>query len=162
MEEELDILDEDTQKDRYMIFRIGTEEYGIDISFVNEIIGLQRITNVPETEEYVRGLINLRGKIIPVIDVRLRFGKPLVDYHDRTCIIIITVDKMMVGLIVDAVAEVAVIGEDEISEPPSIGVFPDYKRFIYGIGKTENGVRLLLDPERLLYEKERQILNSIS
>ena len=92
MEEE-----EDTQKGKYMTFKSGNEYYALDIKVVEEIIGLQKITEIPETEDYIKGLINLRGKIIPVIDVRLRFKQDSFEYTDRTCIIIISVKGTVVG-----------------------------------------------------------------
>ena len=88
-EEKLTAEEEDTQKDKYLTFRLGEEIYGIDISVVIEIIGIQPITSVPEVPDYVQGIINLRGKIIPVVDMRLRFRREFQAYHDRTCIVVI-------------------------------------------------------------------------
>lgn len=90
----------DEQKGKYMTFKSGNEYFGLEIRYVNTIIQLQSVTKIPETEDYIKGLINLRGKVIPVIDVRLRFKQPELDYNDRTCIIVINVKSMMVGLIV--------------------------------------------------------------
>src|SRR5690554_6663806 len=103
---------EDTLHGKYLTFAIGNEAYGIEIRFVTEIIGLQPITEVPEVPKYVKGIINLRGKIIPVIDVRLKFRKEPIPYDDRTCIVVIALDTLVVGLIVDNVAEVVSIGDD--------------------------------------------------
>jgi purine-binding chemotaxis protein CheW len=99
---------------------LGEEEYGIAIGYVTEIIGLQSITEIPELPHYVKGIINLRGKIIPVMDVRLRFNKEAKEYNDRTCTIVIEVRDITVGLIVDAVAEVASITSENIVPPPQI------------------------------------------
>ncbi len=100
---------EDTQKGKYLTFFLDQEAYGIDIRYVTEIIGIQPITAVPEVPAYVRGIINLRGKIIPVLDVRLKFHKETVPYNDRTCIIVVEIQEMPVGLIVDHVADVSAI-----------------------------------------------------
>ncbi|NLL04992.1 MAG: purine-binding chemotaxis protein CheW [Clostridiaceae bacterium] len=120
MLEDVELFEEDTQKDRYLTFVLGEEEYGIAIGYVTEIIGLQSITEIPELPHYVKGIINLRGKIIPVMDVRLRFNKEAKEYNDRTCTIVIEVRDITVGLIVDAVAEVASITSENIVPPPQI------------------------------------------
>lgn len=145
--------EEDTQQDRYLTFSLGNQIFGIEIKYVTEIIGIQPITEVPEMPDYVKGIINLRGKIIPVIDVRLKFRKDPVDYNDRTCIIVIDIHEISIGLIVDNVAEVlTIIGENIV--PP-----PDYRtgfqnRYIKGIGKSDKDVKLLLDCDKLLKEEE--------
>lgn len=146
--------EEDTQKGKFMTFYLGKEIYGIDISYVNEIIGMQRITEVPDTEDFMTGLINLRGKIIPVIDVRIRFQKKPVPYNDRTCIIVINVKEDTVGLIVDSIKEVTAIHEEEIIPPPKTGSELHTDRFVYGITQTGNEVKLLLNPEKLIYDYE--------
>ncbi|MBP2645976.1 MAG: CheW protein [Firmicutes bacterium] len=146
-------LDEDTQKDKYLTFLLGAEVYGIEIKFVTEIIGRQAITEVPDLAEYVKGIINLRGKIIPVIDVRLRFKKPLVEYNDRTCIIVVDIKNVAVGLIVDTVAEVLTIAEQDIVPPPQIQNGGS-QRFTKAIGRVGNDVKLLLDCDRLLGDEE--------
>ncbi|MDP4095008.1 MAG: chemotaxis protein CheW, partial [Bacillota bacterium] len=84
--------EEDTQKDKYLTFVVGSETYGIEIRHVTEIIGIQPITEVPELPEYIRGIINLRGKIIPVMDVRMRFKKSFKEYNDRTCVIVVDIE----------------------------------------------------------------------
>lgn len=114
-------LEEDTQKDMYMTFKSGNEYFAIGIQCVNEIIGFQTITEVPETEDYIKGLINLRGKIIPVIDVRLRFKQEPVEYTDRTCIIVIEVKSTVVGLIVEKIADVVTIPQESTTLHLSIG-----------------------------------------
>lgn len=148
-------LEEDTQKDMYMTFKSGNEYFGIGIQCVNEIIGFQEITEVPETEEYIKGLINLRGKIIPVIDVRLRFKQEPIEYNDRTCIIVIEVKSIVVGLIVEKIADVVTITEENISPPPSIGNRSNSdNKYVYGIGKVRDEVKLLLDPDKLINDTD--------
>ncbi|MCR5792732.1 MAG: chemotaxis protein CheW [Lachnospiraceae bacterium] len=149
-----EFMDEDTQKGKYMSFRLGNEYYGIGINYVNEIIGIQPITEVPKTEDYIRGLINLRGKIIPVIDVRIRFGKEPVPYNDRTCIIVIEVNRFVVGVIVDTIADVVTIEDQNIVPPPKVGKHSKENKYIYGIGKIGEDVKLLIDPEMLLDEED--------
>lgn len=151
MTQEID-KDEDTQKGKYMTFMCGNEYYGVSISYVDEITSIQRITSVPETEAYIKGLINLRGKIVPVIDVRLRFGKEALEYNDRTCIIVVTVEETMVGLIVDTIAEVVNISDEDICDPPKTGHLDQRNRYIFGIGKVGKDVKLLIDLKKLLYD----------
>jgi purine-binding chemotaxis protein CheW len=140
---------EDTQKDKFLTFVIGRETYGIDILFVTEIIGMQPITVLPELPDYMKGIINLRGKIIPVMDVRIRFKQPPREYNERTCIIIINSGAIILGLIVDAVAEVLTIPGPNRVAPPNVQ--GDYgNRYIKAVGKVEDQVKLLLDCDRLL------------
>lgn len=143
-------LEEDTQKGKYMIFRSGEEFYGLELQYVNEIIQIQPITGIPEVEDYIKGLINLRGKIIPVIDVRLRFKQEPFEYNDRTCIIIINVKGTIVGLIVETIADVVNIEEKDIEPPPSLSSNAGKNKYVYGLGKTGDSVKLLLDPEKLI------------
>ncbi|MDD2189630.1 MAG: chemotaxis protein CheW [Eubacteriales bacterium] len=151
------ILEEDTQQGRFLTFTIENEVYGIEIKYVTEIIGIQSITKVPEVPGFVKGIINLRGKIIPVIDVRLKFGKEPMEYDDRTCIIVIDITDVLVGLIVDKVDEVLTIDEQNIAAPPNNKTGFD-NRYIKGIGKAGDKVQLLLDCEKLLKNDERTIL----
>lgn len=141
----------DKQKQKYVTFMSGHEYFGIKIEYVNEIIVLQEITAVPETEEYIKGLINLRGKIIPVIDVRLRFNQEPFEYNDRTCIIVISVENTVVGLIVEKIAEVVEIADDNLLPSPTLGLNSKQQdRYVYAIGKIGDSVKLLLDPNKLL------------
>lgn len=142
-----------TQKNRYLTFIIGAEYYGIGIKNVTEIIGIQEITQVPGLPAYVKGIINLRGIIIPVIDVRLRFKKEPLEYNDRTCVIVIDINDITLGLIVDSVAEVQTIPDKDIVEPPQINNSYN-NRYIDGIGKVGSDVILLLDCEKLLTEED--------
>jgi len=151
-------LEEDTLKDRYLTFSIGNEGYGIELKYVTEIVGIQTITEIPELPEYVKGIMNLRGKIIPVIDVRLRFRKEPKEYNDRTCIIVIDIKGISVGLIVDAVSEVITIPEQDTVDPPQINKGASNK-YIKKIGKADNDVKLLIDCEKLLSEDELMVIN---
>ena len=153
-------MEEDTQKGRYLTFSLGDESYGIEIKYVTEIIGIQTITVIPELPEYVKGVINLRGKIIPVMDVRLRFKKEPREYNDRTCVIVVDINDISIGLIVDSVAEVLTIPEEDIVEPPKMNKSFS-NRYIKNIGKVENGVKLLLDCEKLLTEDELEDLSEV-
>lgn len=146
-------LEEDTQKGRYLTFLIGKETYGIEIRFVTEIIGIQAITEIPELPEYIKGIINLRGKIIPVMDIRLRFKKEPREYNDRTCVIVVDISDVSIGLIVDSVAEVLAISDEDVVEPPQMNKGFN-NRYIKNIGKAGNDVKLLLDCEKLLTEDE--------
>ena len=151
-------MEEDTQKGRFLTFVLGKETYGIEIKYVTEIIGIQAITEIPELPEYVKGIINLRGKIIPVMDVRLRFKKEPREYNDRTCVIVIDINEISIGLIVDSVSEVLTIPEHGIVEPPKMNTGFN-NRYIKNIGKGGNEVKLLLDCEKLLTEDELEDLS---
>ena len=149
------IVEDEIQKEQYMTFKCSDEIYGISIKYVNEIIGLSQITKVPETQDYLIGLINLRGKIIPVIDVRIRFGKEPLEYNDRTCVIVIDVKSTVIGLIVDAIDEVAAFAENEITPPPSVSDLAiQAKKYVFGIGRGNGEVKLLLDPDKLINDPE--------
>jgi purine-binding chemotaxis protein CheW len=152
---------EDTQHGRYLTFNLGEEVFGLEIRYVTEIIGIQPITKLPEVASYIKGIINLRGKIIPVIDMRLKFGKEPAEYDDRTCIVVIDTQELVVGLIVDKVSEVMVIEDADIVPPP------DYRtgirnRYIQGIGKVDGNVKLLLDCKLLLDGEETTEIREIS
>ena len=145
----------DEQKGKYMTFKSGNEYFGLEIQYVNEIIKFQSVTAIPETEDYIKGLINLRGRIIPVVDVRLRFHQGACEYNDKTCILVINVKSTTVGLVVEQIAEVVEIPEENILPPPTIGRGDKgHNKYVYGIGKVGNSVKLLLDPEKLLYDDE--------
>lgn len=152
------VEEEDTLKGKYLIFSMGTELYGIEIRYVTEIIGIQPITEVAEMPAYVKGVTNLRGKIIPVMDARIRLRKPERAYDDRTCIIVLENEDISIGLIVDSVSEVLLIREEEIASPPDSG--HGGNKYISGIGKAEDGVKLLLDSRRLLSDDDADIFCS--
>ncbi|PCJ19087.1 MAG: chemotaxis protein CheW [Candidatus Cloacimonadota bacterium] len=153
-------FEEDTQEGKFLTFKINNEDYGISIRYITEIIGIQKITPLPDLEGCVKGVINLRGKIIPVIDVRIKFGLSELDYHDRTCIIVVNINNKSVGLIIDEVAEVANIPNSLIEPPPSINQGGS-SRYIEGMGKMKNSVLILLDVNRLLFEAEAEQVSQI-
>jgi len=156
-DEEDNVLD--TQKGKYVTFKSGNEYFAIKIQYVNEIIVYQEITAIPESEDYIKGLINLRGKIIPVIDVRVRFKQEAIPYTDRTCIIIIDVNSTVVGLIVEKIAEVVEIEASNIIPSPSFGkADKSQNRYVYAIGKVGDSVKLLLDPDKLLNEADKALI----
>lgn len=156
---ENDVQEHDAQMGKYVTFKSGNEYFGIKIQYVNEIIVYQEVTAIPESEDYIKGLINLRGKIIPVIDVRLRFKQPPIPYNDRTCIIVISVKSTVVGLIVEKIAEVVEIRDDDVLPSPSIGhTDKTQQKYVYGIGKIGDAVKLLLDPEKLLNDEDVSLL----
>lgn len=161
IQEETLEMEEDTQKGKFLTFSLGKEVYAIEIKFVTEIIGIQPITEVPELPEYVKGIINLRGKIIPVIDIRLRFKKKSVDYNDRTCIIVVEVKKVSVGLIVDNVSEVSSIADEDIVPPPDMNKGTENK-YIKAIGKVGNEVKLILECEELMNSNDVEVISQIA
>lgn len=161
MEELLEGEEEDTEKGKFMTFQTGKEYFGISISYVNEIVEMQPITAVPEVADYIRGLINLRGKIIPVIDIRARFKMEPVEYTDRTCIIVIDVKSTVIGLIVEQIADVDNIREDDIAPPPSLGrKDSEQNKYVFGLARTGGVVKLLIDPEKLIKEEDLEGLDA--
>ncbi len=152
-------LEEDTQKGKFLTFSIDKESYGIEISYVTEIVGIQPITEVPELPEYIKGIINLRGKIRPVMDVRLKFKKEPIEYNDRTCIIVVDTGEMAIGLIVDSVSEVMSIPDSEIIPPPKLNKAG--RKYIKNIGKIGDNVTLILDCEKLLNDDEIEDLSGL-
>jgi len=141
------------QAGKYLTFALATEEYGLPVLKVREIIKVMPITAVPQVPSHVRGVINLRGKVIPVIDLRLKFGLPSQDDTDQTCIVVVQVEmpneRIMMGLLVDAVSEVLNIAPQEIEPTPAFGerISTDYMR---GVAKVKNTVKILLDIDRVL------------
>ncbi len=129
---------------KYLTFGLAGEEYGLEILRVREIIGMMDITPVPRTPQFVRGVINLRGNVIPVIDLRLKFEMPAAERTDETCIIVVDVEQVEMGIVVDKVEEVLDIIAEDIEPAPSFGVTVD-THFILGMGKTDNRVTILLD-----------------
>ena len=154
--------EEDTQRGRFLTFTIEDNVYGLPIRCVTEIIGVQPATKVPETPDYVKGIINLRGQIIPLLDVRLKFGKEELPYSERTCIIVINVNAVAVGLIVDRVDDVVTLGDDQIALPPTGGTLGFENRYIEAIGKVADIVLLLLDAENLLRSEEMEMIENIA
>ncbi|MFW6428658.1 MAG: chemotaxis protein CheW [Desulfosalsimonas sp.] len=146
---------------KYLTFLLGEESYGIEILKVQEIIGMQTITRIPRTPEYVKGVINLRGKVIPVIDLRLRFGMEEAEVSRKTCIIVVQVTRaetsVTMGIVVDEVSEVLEISAEEIEPPPGFGTSVETS-FVLGMAKIENSVKILLDIDRIMTEGEMEAL----
>ncbi|MFH0998834.1 MAG: chemotaxis protein CheW [Pseudomonadota bacterium] len=146
---------------KYLTFTLAGEEYGIGILKIREIIGMMPITSVPQAPDFVKGVINLRGKVIPVIDLRLRFGMAAMDYTERTCIIVVQIDlsgaPLNIGIVVDSVSEVLNIGGGDIENAPTFGtqLNTDY---ILGMAKIEGGVKILLDIDKVLTASEIGLL----
>ena len=138
---------------KYLTFSLAGEEYGIAILKVKEIIGMMPITSVPRTPEFVKGVINLRGKVIPVVDLRLKFGMEETEYTERTCIIVVEIvgqaGTVLMGIVVDSVSEVLNIKGEEIEDTPSFGAKLNTE-YILGMAKIEGGVKILLDIDRVL------------
>jgi purine-binding chemotaxis protein CheW len=156
----IDILDLDTPTalpvstlaGKYLTFALAGEEYGLPVLKVREIIKILDITAVPQAPHHVKGVINLRGKVIPVVDLRLKFGFPSQEYDERTCIIVVEValqaSKVMMGVVVDAVSEVLTITADEIEATPDFGEHVNTE-FIRGVAKIKGRVKFLLDLDRI-------------
>lgn len=149
---------DNTLLNKYLTFVINNKDYAIAIKHVTEIIGIQNITDVPELPSYIKGIINLRGKIIPVMDVRLRFGIEPMEYNDRTCIVVIDIDDILLGLIVDNVSEVMEIPEENIVIPPETNKTAQDK-YVESVGKVEKDVRLIISCERLISDKSLEKAN---
>jgi purine-binding chemotaxis protein CheW len=145
---------EDTQANKYLFFRIDRESYGIGIKHVIEIIELQNISAVPDMPAYVKGVINLRGKVIPIVDLRLRFGMDERNYDNRTCIIVTEVDHVLVGCLVDTVEEVMEIPERNVEVPPQFKTASGRNRYISGMGKVGESIKILLDVEEIVRDEK--------
>ena len=147
------------RKTKYLFFDLGDELYGINIMNVTEIIEMERITGIPDMPNYVKGVINLRGKVIPVMDLRLRFNMPEREYDDRTCIVVSAVDTASLGLIVDTVADVHALAAGDIEETPSFsGATRDH--YVEGIGKVGDRVTVLIDARKVLQGEVLQAIQS--
>ncbi len=142
--------DENDINNMYLTFGIGGEDYGISIAFVTEIVGMQRVMEVPDVPRFIKGVINLRGKVIPVMDVRLRFGMEEKVYTERTVIIVLDIENIPIGLVVDNVSEVLEIPEANIDQPPQFGSHHGGKGMIRGLGKAGDRVAILLDIHQLV------------
>jgi purine-binding chemotaxis protein CheW len=150
---------------KYLTFALAHEEYGIGILKVKEIIGMMSITTVPQTPEFVKGVINLRGKVIPVVDLRLKFGMEEIEYTERTCIIVVEIagasSAVLMGIVVDSVSEVLNIRGDDIEDAPTFGASLNTK-YISGMAKIEGDVKILLDIDRVLSETEIASLEKVA
>lgn len=145
---------------KYLTFQLGDEAYGCPIGPIDDIIEMQETTSVPQTREYVEGVINLRGTVIPVINLRQKFGMPFKEHDRHTVIIVVDLDGLKTGLIVDQVAEVTEVSDDQVQDAPSMGQDID-TRFIAGMGKLEDQVAILLDLEHVLEEEELEELKQM-
>jgi purine-binding chemotaxis protein CheW len=147
---------------KYLTFSLADEEYGIGILKVKEIIGMMPITTVPRTPLFVKGVINLRGKVIPVMDLRLKFGMEEIGYTERTCIIVVEIagqtGSILVGIVVDAVSEVLNIKGNDIEDTPTFGVKLETD-YILGMAKMNGGVKILLDIDMVLSAEEITFLD---
>ncbi len=150
---------------KYLTFSLKKEEYGIGILKVKEIIGMMPVTSVPRTPKFVKGVINLRGKVIPVIDLRLKFDMESIAYNERTCIIVVEIDSdnatVLIGIVVDSVSEVLNIKAEEIQAPPAFGTRLD-TQYILGMAKTEGGVKILLNIDQVLSTGDVEVLKNVS
>ncbi|MBI9085932.1 MAG: purine-binding chemotaxis protein CheW [Desulfobacterales bacterium] len=150
---------------KYLTFTLDNEEYGISILKIKEIIGMMSITPVPRTPEFVKGVINLRGKVIPVVDLRLRFGMEAIDYTERTCIVVVEIagqaGTILMGCVVDSVSEVLNIKAEDVEDTPSFGARLDTS-FILGMAKMEGGVKILLEIDRVLNTEETALLEKVA
>lgn len=155
-EQTLNVEENSAPKDQYLIFSADDECFGIDINYVIEIIGMEPITAVPDLPEYIKGVINLRGRVVPVMDVLLRFGKSPREYTDRTCIIVVEIDTIYMGLIIDEVLEVINIEGEEIMPLPKGGKESITNRYVWGMVKVGGNVRMLLEGKKLV-EKESEM-----
>ena len=153
--EEDDLFDEeeDTVANRYMTFNLGNENYGVEIQYVTEIVCIPKITEVPDLPDFIMGVVNLRGQVIPVLDLRIKFHMEPREYDDKTCVIVIHLDKMFVGLIVDTVQDVREILPENISPAPHLASAVA-SRYIMGLGKVGDDVNILLDVTKILSEEE--------
>ncbi len=145
----------------YLTFSLGNEEYGLEILKVREIIGAMDVTAVPRTPGFIKGVINLRGKVIPVMDLRLKFGMEEAERTEQTCIIVVTVGEVDMGIVVDKVQEVLDIAGDDIEDPPSFGTTVNTD-FILGMGKTGTRVTILLDIGTILNPQDLQALQAVA
>jgi purine-binding chemotaxis protein CheW len=150
---------------KYLTFRLGNEEFAIQVLRVREIMGIQEITAVPQTPEYVKGVLNLRGKVIPVVDLRLKFGMLELEYTQRTCIIVAQIEsrarKLLIGIIVDGVSEVLTLQASDIEDTPDFGNGVETP-YILGMAKIKGKVKILLDIDMVLTAQEMQGLEGMA
>lgn len=151
--------EDNSTDDLYLTFHLGGEQYGIEIAYVIEITGMQQITKIPNMPSFVKGVINLRGQVIPVIDVRIRFGLDFIDYNERTCAIVVRIGKSTIGLLVDAVDEVISISESQTSLPHAVAASPS-GYFVKGLGRVNGKVIILLEIIRIFGQEEVEMLTA--
>jgi purine-binding chemotaxis protein CheW len=155
----------DHREGKYLTFTLANEEYGIGILKIKEIIGMMPITSVPQTPNFVKGVINLRGKVIPVTDLRSRFGMEEMEHDDRTCIIVVEIEgqrgDIEVGIVVDSVSEVLNIKEDEIEDTPAFGTQLETE-YIMGMAKVEGNLKILLDIDKIMNSQEMTLIEKVA
>lgn len=159
-EDEIFLVDDDDENQnnsKYLLFNLGNEVFGLKISSIIQIVEMQKITEVPDMPHYIKGVVNRRGKVIPLMDLRARFGMDPRDYDDRNCIIIVSVHESFIGFIVDTVAEVHDIADINIEPSPSFKSDSVKERYISGLGKIGNEVKILLDVEKIITDKDLAI-----
>ncbi len=154
--------DEELQENKFLMFTLGEEEYGIDITRITAIEELPQITNIPDMPNFVKGVINLRGKVIPAVDLRLRFGMEEKEYDDRTCIVIVSMKESTIGLIVDIVSEVHEIKENDIGAPPSFKNASGKEQYIAGLAKKGDKVKIILDVEKIISNEDKAVIDQSS
>jgi purine-binding chemotaxis protein CheW len=154
----------DARAGKYLTFQIGKEEFAVGVLKVREIMGVQDITAVPRTPAYLKGVINLRGKVIPVVDLRLKFGLAALDYTQRTCIIVVQVagpsGLLLMGIVVDEVSEVLALAPADIEDTPDFGANVE-TRYILGLAKVKDKVKILLDINEVLSSQEIHGLEAV-
>jgi purine-binding chemotaxis protein CheW len=155
----------DGRAGKYLTFAIGKEEFGVGVLKVREIMGIQDITAVPQTPPYLKGVINLRGKVIPVIDLRLKFGLPSIEYTQRTCIIVVQVKSgstlLLMGIVVDEVSEVITMAAGDIEDTPDFGAHVA-TNYILGMAKIKDKVKILLDINEVLTSQELHGIEAVA
>ena len=158
-------LQADLRAGKYLTFHLAGEEFGIRVLKVREIMGVQDITAVPQTPPHIKGVINLRGKVVPVIDLRLKFGVPAAEYTARTCIIVTQVDSdgspAQMGIVVDGVSEVLNLSAADIEDTPDFGEKIE-TQYLLGMAKVKGKVKILLDIDRILSPQDLHKLNAIT
>jgi purine-binding chemotaxis protein CheW len=160
-----DATSRDHREGKYLTFTLANEEYGIGILKIKEIIGMMAITKVPQTPDFIKGVINLRGKVIPVMDLRLRFGMESIGYTERTCIIVVELDgrtgTVQIGIVVDSVSEVLNIRSEDTEDTPTFGTALN-TGYILGMAKMEGNVKILLDIDSVLNDEEIAVLGDVA
>ncbi len=154
----VDLDEDEDQRDKYLLFTMAKETYGIAIASITEIIEMQTITSLPDMPNYVKGVINLRGRVVPLVDLRLKFGLAERVYDDRTCTIIINVENTQMGFIVDTVAEVQNLDKSAIDPPPEFETASGREQFVFGLAKMNDEVIILLEASQILQKEELAVL----
>lgn len=161
LDQEDEIDDGVTGTNKYLLFHLGNEVYGIGITHVLEVVEMQKITEVPDMPSYYKGVFNLRGKVIPAMDLRIRFRMAEREYDDRTCIIVVRIGDSTIGFIVDTISEVHDIRKDDIQPPPGFKSEDKKGKYISGLGKIGNDVRILIDAERIVTDDDLESISEI-